>query len=60
MPNRMIPAQNSATRNLLERGTGIADAPSGALALTDNGTATSDAMFGATFPYLATPLPGAQ
>ena len=37
-----------------------ADAPSGALALTDNGTATSDAMFSATFPYLATPLPGAQ
>ena len=37
-----------------------ADAPSGALALTDNGTATSDAMFSAAFPYLATPLPGAQ
>jgi hypothetical protein len=37
-----------------------ADAPSGALPLTDNGTNTSDAKFGATFPYLTTPLPGAQ
>ncbi|MBC8117979.1 MAG: hypothetical protein H7X75_00190 [Burkholderiaceae bacterium] len=37
-----------------------ADAPSGALAYTDNGTNTSDAMFNATFPYLLTPLPGAQ
>ena len=37
-----------------------ADAPSGALAYTDNGTNTSDALFNATFPYLLTPLPGAQ
>ncbi len=37
-----------------------ADAPSGALAYTDNGTAISSAMFGAAFPYLVTPLPGAQ
>ncbi len=37
-----------------------ADAPSGALAYTDNGTNTSDAMFNAAFPYLLTPLPGAQ
>ena len=37
-----------------------ADAPSGALAITDNGTNTSDAMFSAGFPYLMTPLPGAQ
>lgn len=37
-----------------------ADAPSGGLAITDNGTNTSDAMFSAGFPYLATPLPGAQ
>jgi Domain of unknown function (DUF4331) len=37
-----------------------ADAPSGALAYTDNGTVITDAMFGATFPYLMTPLPGAQ
>ncbi|MEP6609271.1 MAG: DUF4331 domain-containing protein [Burkholderiaceae bacterium] len=36
------------------------DAPSGSLGYTDNGTATSDAKFGAAFPYLATPLPGAQ
>ncbi len=37
-----------------------ADAPSGALAYTDNGTTITDAMFNATFPYLLTPLPGAQ
>ena len=37
-----------------------ADAPSGALAYTDNGTNVSDAMFSAAFPYLLTPLPGAQ
>ncbi len=37
-----------------------ADAPSGALAYTDNGTVITDAMFGAAFPYLMTPLPGAQ
>ena len=37
-----------------------ADAPSGGLALTDNGTVITDALFGAGFPYLATPLPGAQ
>ena len=37
-----------------------ADAPSGSLAYTDNGTNISDAMFNATFPYLLTPLPGAQ
>jgi Domain of unknown function (DUF4331) len=37
-----------------------ADAPSGGLAITDNGTVINDAMFGATFPYLTTPLPGAQ
>ena len=37
-----------------------ADAPSGGLAYTDNGTVITDALFGATFPYLATPLPGAQ
>jgi hypothetical protein len=37
-----------------------ADAPSGGLAYTDNGTNISDAMFNATFPYLLTPLPGAQ
>lgn len=37
-----------------------ADAPSGALAYTDNGTNTSDALFSATFPYLVTPIPGAQ
>ena len=37
-----------------------ADAPSGGLPLTDNGTVITDALFGATFPYLATPLPGAQ
>ena len=37
-----------------------ADAPSGGLPLTDNGTVTTDALFGAAFPYLATPLPGAQ
>ena len=36
-----------------------ADAPSGALAYTDNGTVITDAMFNATFPYLLTPLPGA-
>jgi len=36
------------------------DAPSGSLAYTDNGTNISDAMFNATFPYLLTPLPGAQ
>ena len=37
-----------------------ADAPSGGLPLTDNGTVITDALFGAAFPYLATPLPGAQ
>ena len=37
-----------------------ADAPSGALAYTDNGTTITDAMFNATFPYLLTPLPGGQ
>jgi uncharacterized protein DUF4331 len=37
-----------------------ADAPSGALALTDGGANISDAMFNATFPYLLTPIPGAQ
>lgn len=37
-----------------------ADAPSGALAYTDNGTVITDAMFNATFPYLLTPLPGGQ
>ncbi len=37
-----------------------ADAPSGGLALTDGGANVTDAMFGATFPYLATPIPGAQ
>lgn len=37
-----------------------ADAPSGSLAYTDNGTNVSDAMFNASFPYLLTPLPGAQ
>ena len=37
-----------------------ADAPSGALAYTDNGTTITDAMFDATFPYLLTPLPGGQ
>ncbi|MCW7540578.1 DUF4331 domain-containing protein [Aquabacterium sp. A7-Y] len=36
------------------------DAPSGALALTDGGANVSDAAFGAAFPYLATPIPGAQ
>jgi hypothetical protein len=36
------------------------DAPSGALALTDGGANISDAMFDATFPYLRTPLPGAN
>ena len=37
-----------------------ADAPSGALALTDGGANLSDANFSAAFPYLATPRPGAQ
>ena len=37
-----------------------ADAPSGALAYTDNGTVITDAMFDAAFPYIRTPLPGAQ
>ena len=36
------------------------DAPSGALALTDGGANISDAMFNATFPYLLTPIPGAN
>ena len=36
------------------------DAPSGGLAYTDNGTVITDALFGAAFPYLATPLPGGQ
>ena len=37
-----------------------ADAPSGALPLTDGGANISDAMFNASFPYLLTPIPGAQ
>jgi hypothetical protein len=37
-----------------------ADAPSGSLAYSDGGANISDAMFNATFPYLLTPLPGAQ
>jgi hypothetical protein len=37
-----------------------ADAPSGALALTDGGASINDAMFDATFPYLRTPIPGAN
>ncbi len=37
-----------------------ADAPSGSLGYTDGGANISDAMFNATFPYLLTPLPGAQ
>jgi hypothetical protein len=37
-----------------------ADAPSGGLALTDGGANVSDAQFDATFPYLRTPIPGAQ
>jgi hypothetical protein len=36
------------------------DAPSGSLALTDGGANISDAMFNATFPYLLTPIPGAN
>jgi hypothetical protein len=36
------------------------DAPSGALPLTDGGATISDAMFDAAFPYLRTPLPGAN
>ena len=41
-------------------GCSSADAPSGGLALTDGGTNVSDANFNATFPYLLTPVPGAQ
>jgi hypothetical protein len=37
-----------------------ADAPSGALALTDGGANVSDALFDGTFPYLKTPIPGAR
>lgn len=37
-----------------------ADAPAGALALTDGGTNVSDAMFDAVFPYLRTPRAGDQ
>jgi len=37
-----------------------ADAPSGGLALTDGGANVSDANFDRTFPYLRTPVPGAQ
>ena len=37
-----------------------ADAPSGGLALTDGGTNFSAANFDAAFPYIRTPLPGAQ
>jgi hypothetical protein len=37
-----------------------ADAPSGGLALTDGGANVSDSMFNGTFPYLITPIPGAN
>jgi hypothetical protein len=37
-----------------------ADAPSGGLALTDGGTNLSAANFDVAFPYIRTPLPGAQ
>jgi hypothetical protein len=37
-----------------------ADAPSGGLALTDGGTNTSAAGFDNAFPYLRTPIPGAN
>ena len=37
-----------------------ADAPSGGLALTDGGANLSAANFDAAFPYIRTPLPGAQ
>jgi len=37
-----------------------ADAPSGGLALTDGGTNLSAASFDLAFPYIRTPLPGAQ
>jgi len=37
-----------------------ADAPSGGLALTDGGANLSAANFDAVFPYIRTPLPGAQ
>jgi hypothetical protein len=37
-----------------------ADAPSGGLALTDGGANLSAANFDAAFPYICTPLPGAQ
>ncbi len=37
-----------------------ADAPSGSVPFTDGGTNTSDANFDNAFPYLRTPLPGAQ
>ena len=37
-----------------------ADAPSGGLALTDGGANVSAANFDSTFPYIRTPLPGAQ
>jgi len=37
-----------------------ADAPSGGLALTDGGANLSAAQFDQAFPYIRTPLPGAQ
>jgi len=37
-----------------------ADAPSGGLALTDGGTNLSAGNFDSSFPYIRTPLPGAQ
>ena len=37
-----------------------ADAPSGGLALTDGGANLSAGQFDQAFPYIRTPLPGAQ